>query len=267
MSTLRKLTQWLRRSERPGDSFENTFAFQPDDVVIVSYPKSGSTWLRFIIANLLKFHEEVDFLRMQLTVPEISLEACRNGADFAALPSPRFMRSHALYDRRFPKVIYLMRDPRDVLLSYYHHVRKFHQFDGTLLHFLRSNVRRVEWDQHVNSWIFQNPSLDNLCLVRYEDMLNDTFAEIQKILRFAGLNRMTADIQDAVERSGFHRLRELEDRKGLGYVDDQNKEIRFIREGRKGGWQAGFAEEERTYAKEKLGAMLIRTGYESSLLW
>jgi hypothetical protein len=267
MSTLRKVTQWLRRPERPGASFENTFVFQPDDVVIVSYPKSGSTWLRFIIANLLKPHEEVDFLGMQLSVPEISLEACRNGADFAALPSPRVMRSHALYNRRFPKVIYLLRDPRDVLLSYYHHFRKFHQFDGTLLHFLRSDVRPVEWAQHVNSWIFENPGLDNLCLLRYEDMLSDTLAEIQKILRFAGLSRTTADIQDAVEKSGFHRLRELEDRKGLGYVDHQNKEIRFIREGRKGGWQAGFGEEEKTYAKEKLGAMLIRTGYESSLLW
>jgi hypothetical protein len=272
MSTIRKLTQRLRRHERHRDSFEDTFDFKPDDVVIVSYPKSGSTWLRFIIANLLnktfpKSHEEVDFLRMQLIVPEISLDACRNGADFAVLSSPRVMRSHALYNRRFPNVIYILRDPRDVLLSYYYHFQKFHHFDGTLLDFLRSDVRKVEWDEHVNSWIFQNPCLDNLCVVRYEDMLNDTFVEVEKMLRFAGLSLTPPDIHGAVEKSGFNRLRELEERKGLGYVDDPKKDIRFIREGRKGAWQEGFGRAEKTYVKEKLGTILIRTGYESSFLW
>ena len=276
MSTLGKLARRLRRHARRRDSFEytfeNTFVFKPDDVVIVSYPKSGSTWLRFIIANLLnktfaKSYEEVDFLRMQLIVPEISSDACRNGANFATLPSPRVMRSHGLYNRNFPNVIYILRDPRDTLLSYYYHFKKFHHFDGTLLDFLQSDARKVEWDQHVNSWIFQNPSLGNLCMVRYEDMLKHTFVEVEKVVRFAGLNRTPADIHDAVSRSGFNKLRELEEKKGLGYVNDQNKDIRFIREGKNGAWQERFGCAEKTFVKEKLGTILIRTGYESSFLW
>jgi hypothetical protein len=70
-----------------------------------------------------------------------------------------------------------------------------------------------------------------------------------------------------VEKSEFNRLRELEEKKGLGYVDDQNKEIRFIREGKNGAWQERFGRAEKTYVKEKLGTILIRTGYESSFLW
>jgi hypothetical protein len=53
---------------------------------------------------------------------------------------------------------------------------------------MQSGVRKVEWDQHVNSWIFQNPRLGNLCIIRYEDMLNDAFVEVEKIVRFAGLD-------------------------------------------------------------------------------
>jgi len=259
---------WFQRR----DSFENTFAYKPDDVVIVSYPKSGSTWVRFIMAHLLcemfsRQHKEVDFLHMQLMVPEISRDAYQNGVNFQSLPSPRMMRSHALYIPRFPKAVYILRDPRDVLVSYYYHFQKFHHFDGTLLDFMQSDVRKVEWDQHVNSWIFQNPWLGNLCIIRYEDMLNDAFVEVEKIVRFAGLDRTPAEIHGAVEKSGFNKLRELEERSGLGYVDDQNKEIRFIREGKKGGWQESFGRAEKVYVKEKLGTTLIRAGYESSFLW
>jgi Sulfotransferase domain len=268
----RSRRRWFRRFQRELDSFENAFVYKPDDVVIVSYPKSGSTWLRFVMAHLLcktfsRQHQEVDFLQMQLMVPEISLDAYQNGVNFQSLPSPRMMRSHALYNPRFPRVVYMLRDPRDVLVSYYYHFQKFHNFGGTLLDFMQSDVRKVEWDQHVNSWIFENPSLRNLCVIRYEDMLSDAFIEVQKIIRFASLDRTPAEIRRAIEKSGFDELRELEEKKGLGYVEDQNKEIRFIREGKKGGWQESFGEAEKAYVKEKLGTILVQAGYESSFSW
>lgn len=268
--TLKRL-RWFWSHERDDNSFENTFAYKPDDVIIVSYPKSGSTWVRFTLANLLsqflERHEEVDFLRAQLLVPEVSSHASGNGVNFEALPRPRIMRSHALYNSRFPKVVYLLRDPRDVLVSYYYHFKKFYEFDGTLLDFLRSDLRKIQWDEHVNSWIFQSPSLANTCVIRYEHMLRDTFLEFQKIVHFSGLTCMPEDIRSAIEKSSFQRLRDLEERKGLGYVEQQNTQIRFIREGRSGAWQEHFGPAEKTYVKEKFGNILIRAGYESSLLW
>src|ERR687892_1020072 len=272
MSTIRKLKRWLRPHPPRREPFENSFVFKPDDVVIVSYPKSGSTWLRFIMANLLDNmfsgpHQEIDFLRMQLIVPEISLDACRNGVNFGALPSPRIMRSHGLYNPRFPKIVYILRDPRDALVSYYYHFKKFHNFNGTLLEFLQSDIRKVEWDQHVNSWIFQNQSLNNLCIIRYEDMLSNASVEVEKVVHFAGLGFTPADIHRAVEKSDFNQLRKLEQRKGLGYVDEQERHIRFIREGKRGGWQEKFGRAEMAYVKEQLGNSLIRAGYESSFLW
>ncbi|GAH96301.1 unnamed protein product, partial [marine sediment metagenome] len=77
-----------------------------------------------------------------------------------------------------------MRDGRDVLISFYHYFKKFGNFEGTLYEFLRSDVRKSwgEWDEHVNSWIYQNPSLSNVCVVRYEDMLHDPFREVEKLV-------------------------------------------------------------------------------------
>lgn len=267
----RKRTRWFRPFKHADASFENTFAYKPDDVVIVSYPKSGSTWVRFVLANLsqtlLGQHQEVDFLQMQRIVPEVSLDASRNGVDFEALPAPRIMRSHALYNPKFPKVVYLIRDGRDVLVSYYYHFRKFHEFDGTLFDFIQSNARGVEWDQHVNSWIFDAPSGGNQCVIRYEDMLRDAFTEVEKIVRFSGLVCTSEEIRGAIDKSGFYKLRELEQRKGLGYVGDSNRQIPFIREGRSGAWQDNLGQAEKTYIKDKIGNTLIRTGYESSFRW
>src|SRR5207247_9249250 len=120
----------------------------------------------------------------KLMVPLISYNRYKIDVNFHSLPSPRMMRSHALYSPRFPKVVYILRDPRDVLVSYYYHFQKFHHFDGTLLDFMQSDVRKVEWDQHVTSCIFESPWLGNLCIIRYEDMLNDAFVQVEKIVRF-----------------------------------------------------------------------------------
>src|SRR5207247_9198604 len=93
---------WFQRR----DSFENTFAYKADDVVIVFYPKSGSIWVRFIMAHLLcemfsRQHKEVDFLHMLLMVPEIYRDSDQNGLNFKCLPTARMKRSQSLYTYGF----------------------------------------------------------------------------------------------------------------------------------------------------------------------
>ena len=105
------------------DAFAKAFHYRQDDVVIVSYPRSGSTWLRFIFAHLIRDRvsdqsTNVDFLFVQRFIPAISAAIQQKGVDYEALPFPRIMRTHSLYIKEIPKVIYLMRDGRDVLVSY-----------------------------------------------------------------------------------------------------------------------------------------------------
>ncbi len=269
---VRKLFNRLSRNRHRAEPFENVFHYRPDDVVIVSYPRSGSTWLRFIMAHLIHNMipgepKEVDFLRTQLIVPEISEEAHRKGADFETLPSPRIMRSHSLYNSHFPNVVYLMRDGRDVLVSYYYYFKKFQGFEGTLYEFLRCDARRVEWDEHVNSWIYQNPSLSNVYVIRYENMLRDPFQEVEELAHFIGLERTAEQMRKAIEGSDFHTVRQIEERKGLGYTNAGNPKIRFIRKGGSGNWRDEVGEREKALIKQRFGNALIRTGYESSFQW
>jgi hypothetical protein len=252
------------RSKR---AFERRFDYRADDLIIASFPRSGSTWLRFLLTHLLAHCEEVDFLNVQLSVPVIAKHAVQHGVDFERLPSPRVMRTHAEFYPECPRAVYLLRDGRDVMVSYYHHFRKFQGFTGTFLEFLESARLPSEWDQHIESWIFQNPSLDRVCVIRYEHMLKDTVQELKKIVSFGGLSFVETDLQRAVDECTFDKMKTIEMAKGLGRSDPGKQDIAFIRKGGAGNWRDHFGDAEKAVFKRKYGQALIKTGYESSMLW
>jgi len=267
MAARQKPFRKLRQRIRQLKSFAARFPYRPDDVVIVSYPKSGSTWLRFILAALVKetsagTADEVDFAKMHVLVPEIARTAAEAGVDFDTLPAPRLMRTHNAYVPAAPNVVYLLRDGRDVLVSYYHHFRKFNGFEGDFSEFLRSDKRRTEWADHVQGWIFDNALAKPFCLIRYEDMLRDPLAEVKKIVAFSGLKNSEEQIRSATEQARFENMRRVEEVKGMPYYKPKNTEMRFIRQGKSGGWKDVFSEEDKAYFKQHFGAALIKCGYE-----
>ena len=86
----------------------------PDDTFLVSYPKSGNTWVRFLLANLIHPNEKVSFSNINRLLPAPGVLSKRF---LRTLPRPRILKSHEPFDARFKKVIYLVRDPRDVAVS------------------------------------------------------------------------------------------------------------------------------------------------------
>src|SRR5579864_1813408 len=98
----------------------------PDDVFLVSFPKSGNTWTRFLVANLVFPEQDVDFGNIHNLIPDPSATAKRR---FDRMPRPRIIKSHECFDPRYPRVIYIVRDPRDVLVSQYHYHRKCKRID------------------------------------------------------------------------------------------------------------------------------------------
>src|ERR1700745_392531 len=90
----------------------------PDDVFLVSYPRSGNTWTRFLIGNLLNPDEPVSFTNIETRVPEIYFNPDRI---LRHLPRPRLLKSHECFQPLYKCVIYITRDPRDVAVSFYHH--------------------------------------------------------------------------------------------------------------------------------------------------
>src|ERR1700691_3701284 len=89
-----------------------------DDVFIVSYPRSGNTWTRFLIGNLLRLDEPATFANIESRVAEIYFNPDH---ELRKLPRPRMLKSHEPFQPEYPRVIYIVRDPRDVAVSFYHH--------------------------------------------------------------------------------------------------------------------------------------------------
>ena len=93
---------------------------RPDDVFVASYPKSGNTWVRFLLANLLAPGEKITFRNIDNYVPDIykcaSILEDRRGR--------RYIKSHHPCYERYPMLIDIYRDGRDALVSYYHYAQK-----------------------------------------------------------------------------------------------------------------------------------------------
>src|SRR5450631_2843753 len=84
---------------------------QADDILLASYPQSGDVWAQFLSANLIAPDAEVSVDNVHELVLDFDLSTKR---DFDRAPRPRFIKSYSSFDPRYRRVIYVVRDPRDV---------------------------------------------------------------------------------------------------------------------------------------------------------
>jgi Sulfotransferase domain len=215
----------------------------PDDTFLVSYPKSGNTWVRFLLANLIHPNETVGFSNINRLLPAPGVLSRRF---LKTLPRPRILKSHEPFDVRFRKVIYLVRDPRDVAVSEYHFDLKKRYIDAgmTLDQFVRLFISGGtssygSWWEHAASWIGPRYGNPLFRLARYEDLLADPVAETAKIAEFLGIPADAERLKAAVERSSADRMRKLEKQDADQWTGtkDTVKEIPFVRAAKSGGWK------------------------------
>lgn len=210
----------------------------PDDTFIVSFPKSGNTWVRFLLANLLRHDETITFRNIDTIVPDIYTSA----KIVNALPRPRYIKTHHTWFDSFPKSIYIVRDYRDVLVSYYNYHSALGNFSGTFSDYL-AQVDRLHpfgtWQQHVTAALrFREQHPTRLLLLRYEDLLSDTVNELKKIVSFCGLAE-NQPLEAIADRCRFDNLRRNEQQHGSLYMDKSGKP--FFREGKQGAWSTVFS--------------------------
>jgi hypothetical protein len=225
------------------DRAGNHYTVFPDDTFLVSYPKSGNTWVRFLLANLIHPNETVGFSNINRLLPAPGVLSKRF---LRTLPRPRILKSHEPFDVRFRKVIYLVRDPRDVVVSEYHFdlKKRYIEPDVTLEQFVKRFIAGEtssygSWWEHAASWIGARQGNPAFLLVRYEDLLSDSVGETAKIAEFLGIQASQERIQSAVERSSADRMRKLEKQEADQWTGTKNtrKEIPFVRAAKSGGWK------------------------------
>lgn len=146
--------------------------FKKKDIVIVSYPKSGNTWLKFIMCNLLHPEIQHDFDTVVKYCPtaenEQEVKYSKNAK--ISIGKPRLFKSHSDVDNGFPNVIYIFRDVRDVLVSFYYHQKKFNHYANIMDNFIEEVYYGAGWRNHVIYWSWLSKWKDNVILIGYEYM-------------------------------------------------------------------------------------------------
>lgn len=252
------------------DLAERNFAVYPNDTFVVSYPRSGNTWTRFLIANLVYPDKDVSFTNIEKLIPDTSSQSNRA---LKGTPRPRIIKTHEYFDHRYPKTIYIVRDPRDVALSYYDFQRKYMQIeDGYPLEryvddFVSGKLISVgwgTWGENVASWIFTRGKRKEFLLLRYEDMKKDTHRELARIANFLDIDPAPERLQHAIERSSADRMRELEKLESDTWIATKNrrKDIPFVRVAKSGGWRTSLPESCVQQIEAAWGELMTTLGYE-----
>jgi Sulfotransferase domain len=243
----------------------------PDDTFLVSYQKSGNTWLRFLLANLMCPRGPITLLEMEDRVPMIY--DCSNWV-LRQKPRPRIIASHECFDPRYRKVIYVVRDPRDVVISsYYHHLRLRRIPEGYPMELFvprwlqetqYDSPRFGAWREHVLSWIETRGKDPGFLLVRYEDMNRNPQRELGRVSSFLSLDVSTERLAQAIELSSAERMRELE--KQQHEVWKRTKGLRadvpFVRRAVAGGWKSALSESLVQAIEAECGAVMESLRYE-----
>jgi hypothetical protein len=247
-----------------------TLAVRPDDTFIVSYPRSGNTWTRFLVANLLYPQAAASFANIERLVPDAEAQS---SIYMRGIPSPRTIKSHSYFDPRYPRVIYIVRDPRDVALSYYDFSRKYRHIEDRypleryIGDFVTGHLISAgwgTWGENVASWAFARSARPGFLLLRYEDMKARPEQELTRIAEFLGIDVTPQLLQTTLERSSADRMREMEKTQSKDWVSTKGKrsDIPFIRTATAGGWKDKLPPESVAEIESAWGNIMAQLGYE-----
>jgi hypothetical protein len=249
---------------------KRTLRILPDDVFLVSFPKSGNTWTRFLIANLVHPETPATFANIHVLVPDPEGTPKR---EFDRMSRPRIIKSHECFDPRYPRVMYIVRDPRDVALSQYHYHRKCMKIadDYPIEQFVERFIAgqtcpHGSWGENVSTWLATRRNDPRFLLLRYEDLVADTPRELAKIAAFLGINASRDRIAQAVERSSAENMRKLEKAQShlSSLTKSSRKDLPFVRAASSGGWRSGLPQPLVAKIEAAWAPLMLHLGYELS---
>jgi hypothetical protein len=236
---------------------------RPPEAYIISYPKSGRTWLRLLLGKVLCDQFGVEPTQMLDTLRATCLagvtptkfthdgSGMREGLHFSKLSACK-----AHYEGK--RVVLLLRDPRDVMVScYFQATKRINVFDGSIADFVRNEqygIRKCvsfykNWGENVRV------PRETLCL-RYEEIHAGPQRVLQSLLNFIGVRGVSSQTLDAaIEFGRFENMKRMEatgqfNRQVLRPGDAKDDESFKVRRGKVGGYSNYLSQDDCKYLTE-----------------
>jgi len=203
-----------------------------NDTFIIAYPKSGITWLRWLIANYI-LNGQSDFIKTNELIPDIHVDSHLVNL----IKPPRIIKAHYTYRNDIRKIIYVVRNVNDVVVSYYYFQIKYNfisedmPFEDFFHLFISGKIWPGSWESHVVGWLDNQPS--DFLVVRYEDLKRNTRQELLRVLTFLDFEIDNSRIELAIEASSFENMSRLEKLQKSAIPRNANSrdDIQFVRSG------------------------------------
>lgn len=268
----KSLRQRLRRGHR-----RRTMHIRRNDVFLIGHPKSGNTWLAYMLAILLfdDRSRRITLFNVGDYVPFVHGRE-QDIARYGHLPSPRIFRNEwPASAELYPRIIYLIRDPRAVLVSFYHMYRvmlddrqmgieefvdQYMVMEGCFRHW---NQGLVRWDRQVYFWRNLARHVRNIVVVRYEDLVLQRRTVLKDLAKFIAISRPAATFEEAMARGTFAAMQENEERHGAeAYREEIGQRGRFVRRGLIDGWRDEMPEHVIRKIEREFAWLMKQVGYE-----
>ncbi|XP_037540639.1 cytosolic sulfotransferase 3-like [Nematolebias whitei] len=244
------------------DNWENVQKFEarPDDILIATYPKAGTTWVSYIL-DLLYFGQTSP--ERQTSIPiyervpfmELFIPGKVSGKDLADnLPTtPRLIKTHfpvqfvpKTFWEQNCRIIYVARNGKDNMVSYFHFdtMNSTQPEAGTwnnyFQRFIQGKMMYGSWYDHVRSWWKKKETYPNLHYMFYEDLIEDTQQEIDKLCSFLGLSPSAEITEMVVSGVQFDKMKnnQMANYSNVPFMDFNISH--FMRKGKVGDWKNHF---------------------------
>ncbi|XP_072471973.1 sulfotransferase 2A1-like [Notamacropus eugenii] len=234
------------------ERLQDDFEVRDKDIIIITYPKSGTHWMIEILSLIYSkgdptWVKSVPFWKRSPWI-EGHTEVVKNKAD------PRLLTSHlpiCLFPKSYfsskAKIIYVARNPRDVLISAYYFGNQISQFQPCLdfEHFFESfvqgNVVFGSWFDHVRGWLSMKNS-EKFLLLTYEELHQDLKTSVDKICQFLGMELSEEEISSVIQNASFQAMKNhiLENNEAIPIENVEPFKIMIMRKGICGDWKNYF---------------------------
>lgn len=267
-SLLRIRARAARTRLRAPLAWVRNLGLDANDVFLASYPRSGNTMLRFMLAEALTGVPS-SFETIQRTIPEIGVHE----RAYSLLSGPgRLVKTHDPYRPQYRRAIYIVRDVRDVMLSSFARetaldVLHIRTLDEYVRPFMQGRMTRFgSWQRHVEGWLHSPlAKRGDLLTVSFEEMRGDLEGTVTRCLEFLGKKIDPAIIQAAVRNNSLERMRAKEDN-AITLPKIPAEEGRWIGKGAVQAWRQKLTEAQLGIVNEFAGDLLRRLGYDSEIV-